>query len=103
MTFCKPRKNLGQKTNDNEYELLRFCNKLNTIIIGGANKMFKQFIKDYNPNSVISYADRRWNTGKVYEKMGFEREQLHFNAQGNLLFIGANMLATLLYRWRHRK
>ena len=40
---------------------------------------------------------------EYYEKMGFEREQLHFNAQGNLLFIGANMLASLLYRWRHRK
>ena len=40
---------------------------------------------------------------EYYEKMRFEREQLHFNAQGNLLFIGANMLASLLYRWRHRK
>ena len=40
---------------------------------------------------------------EYYEKMEFGREQLHFNAQGNLLFIGANMLATLLYRWRHRK
>lgn len=84
MTFCKPRKNLGQKINDNEYELLRFCNKLNTIIIGGANKMFKQFIKDYNPNSVISYADRRWNTGNVYEKMGFEFKH---HSQPNYFYI----------------
>ena len=36
---------------------------------------------------------------EYYDKMGFEREQLHYNAQGNLLFVGANMLATLLYQW----
>ena len=39
---------------------------------------------------------------EYYEKMEFGREQLHFNAQGNLLFIGANMLATLLYHWRQK-
>ena len=39
---------------------------------------------------------------EYYEKMGFEREQLHFNAQGNLLFVGANMLATFLYNWRQK-
>ncbi|MEQ2526425.1 DUF3949 domain-containing protein [Robertmurraya yapensis] len=40
---------------------------------------------------------------EYYEKMSFENEQLHFNAQGNPLFIGANILATLLYKWRHKK
>ena len=39
---------------------------------------------------------------EYYEKMEFGREQLHFNAQGNLLFIGANMLATVLYHWRQK-
>lgn len=32
-----------------------------------------------------------------YDQMSFETQQLHFNAQGNLLFIGANLLATLVY------
>lgn len=72
MTFCKPRKNLGQEGGEGEYELLRFCNKLNTVVVGGANKLFQHFVKEKNPNSVISYADRRWNTGQVYENMGFE-------------------------------
>ena len=71
MTFCKPRRNLGQGMSKNEYELLRFCNKLNTTVVGGASKLFKHFIKEVNPDSVITYADRRWNTGGVYEKMGF--------------------------------
>lgn len=72
MTFCKPRKNLGQSKKDGEYELLRFCNKLNTIIVGGASKLFTHFIREHNPSKVITYADRRWNTGNVYEKMGFQ-------------------------------
>lgn len=72
MTFCKLRKNLGQKAKEGEYELARFCNKINSIIVGGASKLFKCFIKEYNPLSVITYADRRWNTGDVYKKMGFK-------------------------------
>lgn len=37
-----------------------------------------------------------------YDQMSFETQQLHFNAQGNLLFIGANLLATLVYNFKNR-
>jgi hypothetical protein len=57
--------------NKSEYELLRFCNKLNTSVIGGADRLFKHFLKTYNPNNIISYADRRWSQGNLYEKLGF--------------------------------
>ena len=41
MTFGKLRKNLGYKnSNDNQFELLRFCNKLNTTVVSEANKLF---------------------------------------------------------------
>jgi hypothetical protein len=74
MTFGKKRKSLGNKTiiND-EYELIRFCNKLNTSIIGGASKLLNYFIKTYNPNEIVSYADRRWSKGDLYQKLGFKR------------------------------
>lgn len=71
MSFGKLRKNLGQKDIDGKYELLRFCNKLNTNIIGGASRLLKQFIKDNKPNEIISYADRRWSEGGLYETLGF--------------------------------
>jgi len=58
--------------NKSEYEMLRFCNKLNTNVVGGASRLFKSFIKRYNPNEIISYADRRWSMGNMYEKLGFE-------------------------------
>ena len=86
MNFCKLRKNLGQNSNENEYELLRFCNKLDTIVVGGASKLFKHFIKMINPTIVKSYADRRWNTGNLYEKLGFEFT--HFSQPNYFYVIG---------------
>ncbi len=57
--------------NGYEYELVRFCNKLNTVVVGGATKLFKNFITEYQPKNVVSYSDNRWGNGLVYEKMGF--------------------------------
>lgn len=71
MTFGKQRKNLGSHHIDGYYELLRFCNKLNTNVVGAASKMLKFFIREFKPKHIISYADRRWSNGNVYEKMGF--------------------------------
>lgn len=66
MTFGKCRFD-----NKHEWELLRFCNKLGYHIPGGASKLLKYFERNYNPKSLVSYADRRWSQGKVYEKLGF--------------------------------
>ncbi|MGI0075843.1 MAG: DUF7487 domain-containing protein [Nitrosopumilaceae archaeon] len=66
MTFGKPRFNKNA-----EYEIVRFSNKLNTAVVGGASKLFKQFIKQYSPQSIISYSDKRWNKGDLYDKLGF--------------------------------
>ena len=71
MTFGKKRIVLGSKSVSNEYELLRFCNKLDTTVIGGASKLLKHFIKNYNPKEIISYANRRYSNGNLYEQLGF--------------------------------
>jgi hypothetical protein len=55
-----------------EWEILRYSSELNTNIIGGASKLFKYFIKQYHPTSVISYTDNRWGTSKLYKNLGFE-------------------------------
>jgi hypothetical protein len=41
--------------------------------------------------------------GEMFEEMEFEHQQLHLNAQGNFLFLLANILATILYKIKHRK
>jgi hypothetical protein len=72
MTFGDRRVAMGKKsTNQDEYELLRFCNKLNTYVIGGASKLFKYFINNYKPKEITTYADRSFSQGKLYETLGF--------------------------------
>jgi hypothetical protein len=66
MTFGKSR-----FSNKYEYELLRLCTKVNTSVVGGASKMFKQFIKDVEPKSIGSYSDMSMNNGGIYDKLGF--------------------------------
>jgi hypothetical protein len=70
MTFSKPRKALGNHNDNVEdvYELVRFASD---NVIGGADKLLKHFIKTYKPKKIISYADRRWSMGELYEKLGF--------------------------------
>ena len=73
MTFGKKRIALGNKKNlQDEYEMYRFCNKVNTQIVGGASKLFSFFIKTYNPKEIISFADRRYSKGNLYNKLNFE-------------------------------
>ena len=72
MTFGNLRKSLGQKSQEGSYELLRFCNKLNTTVIGGASKLFKHFIKNYKPYNIISYSDYSRSNGNMYKNLGFK-------------------------------
>lgn len=64
MTFGKSRFNKNC-----EYELLRYCSHYN--VVGGAEKLFKHFINEYKPSSIVSYCDTSKFSGKVYEMLGF--------------------------------
>jgi hypothetical protein len=72
MTFSKLRKVTGYSNNNKDYyELNRFSS---SNVTGIASKILKQFIKDYNPKKIISYADRRWTPigeNTLYDKLGF--------------------------------
>ena len=67
MTFCKPRFN-----NNYQYELSRLCTTSGCNVIGGANKLFNYFVKNYNPKSIISYSNFAKNKGNIYNKLGFD-------------------------------
>ena len=87
MSFGAKRKNLGSTTKEGEFELLRFCNKKDTNIIGAASKLLKRFINDIKPKEVISYCDLRWSDGNLYEKLGFNLDHIskpnYFYVVGN--------------------
>lgn len=58
-----------------ELELHRFCNKLNTNIVGGFSKLIKNFIRNYKFERIISYCDLRYFNGDGYKRVGFK--ELH--------------------------
>lgn len=67
MTFGKPRFN-----NEYEYELVRFCVKPGYIVYGAAGKIYKHFINEYKPKSVVTYSDITKFTGNTYTSLGFK-------------------------------
>lgn len=72
MSFGKARKSMGN--GEDCWELVRLCSKGGIQVIGGASKLLNQFIKDYKPAKIISFASHDISNGDVYEKLGFKKE-----------------------------
>lgn len=71
MTFGKLRKALGGTSSPNQYEMLRFCNKLRCQVIGGASKLLNRFVSEIKPEKIVTYADKRYSNGNLYSKLNF--------------------------------
>jgi hypothetical protein len=76
MSFGKNRKALGLAHKENCWELIRFCSVLNFNIVGIGSKLLSYFEKNYNPQKIISYADRRWSNGNFYTQIGFTLDHI---------------------------
>jgi hypothetical protein len=70
ITFCNLRKIMGNTSEEYNYELSRFCSKINIQCIGAFDKLLSHFIKNNKFNSIISYADRRFSSlsNVIYSK-----------------------------------
>jgi endogenous inhibitor of DNA gyrase (YacG/DUF329 family)/very-short-patch-repair endonuclease/predicted RNA-binding Zn-ribbon protein involved in translation (DUF1610 family) len=100
MTFGKKRISMGNKISiEDEYEMLRFCNKLNTSVIGGASKLLSYFIKKYNSKSILTFADRRYSQGNLYKQLGFK---FIGNTQPNYFYVILSNI-TREHRFKYRK
>ena len=67
--------NKAKNHNKNIYELTRFCVKRDYIVNGIASKMLKFFIRNFQPDKIISFADIRWTpnpSNNLYTKLGFQ-------------------------------
>lgn len=75
MTFSKlrlPLQRFSKNRNKSDYyELTRFCNKINNVVIGGASKILNYFINKYKPIQIETYSDNLISKGVLYEKLGF--------------------------------
>jgi len=70
MTFAKSRVAIGK--HDIGYELVRYATS--KLVVGGASKLLKAFIKLYNPEKITSYSDNEWSAGNLYNVLGFTLE-----------------------------
>lgn len=95
MSFIKSRFNKHY-----QWELLRYASKLNVNVIGGGSKLFSYFIKQYAPQSIISYCDNRWGVGGLYIMLGFEF--LH-NSSSNYKYFVRNESNVLYNRVKFQK
>jgi G:T-mismatch repair DNA endonuclease (very short patch repair protein) len=73
MTFGKKRKIMNHNNLENQYEMYRFCNKTNICVIGGASRLLKHFINNYEPSTIVSFASNDISNGKLYETLGFSK------------------------------
>jgi hypothetical protein len=60
------------KNKNHEWEISRFSNKLNHSVVGGASKILSHFCSEFKPKTIMSYANRRFSNGNLYEKLGFK-------------------------------
>ena len=54
-----------------KWVLNRFCNKLNTRVIGGAGKLFKYALNTFSINECVSYSSNDISDGNLYKVLGF--------------------------------
>lgn len=74
MTFGKARRTIGTNKDTNFWELVRFCNILNTSVVGSASKLFNHFVETYKPENIISFSDRAHTTGNLYKTLDFSEK-----------------------------
>ena len=71
MSFSKTKYNRNLK-NENDWERIRGCPGSNNVIVGGVSRLFKSFVKEYNPDAVFSYCDFNKFDGRGYEAIGMK-------------------------------
>lgn len=84
-----------------DWELLRYCDKDNVSIIGGAEKLFEQFIRTNNPKSVVSYINISKYIGEVYSKLNFKASETDI-IPPNYVWIRGNEVLTRYQTQKHK-
>lgn len=101
MSFGKKRVAMGVKVRgEGEYEMYRFC-VADTPIIGIASRLLATFVKKYNPNEILTFADIRYSgTSAFYEKIGFVRIAV---TKPNYFYFHKDTPMELRHRFNFRK
>ncbi|TCD04241.1 hypothetical protein EZ449_18200 [Pedobacter frigidisoli] len=87
-TFSALRK-MNHTENYKSAELIRFAVKAGYSVTGGLSKLISFFSTQYQPNDLMTYADRDWSAGEAYVKLGFVQTDVlqpqYFSIDKNLV------------------
>ena len=72
-SFSAGRKMTRNKTIGKSFELVRYANLLNHRVVGGLGKLIARFVKDVEPDDIMTYADLDWAWGAGYNALNFEK------------------------------
>ena len=70
---------LEEKKNSGKWNLVRFSTNFNYVCQGVGGKLFKYFVKNYNPKEIKTFLDRRWehnSENNLYIKLGFTFDKI---------------------------
>jgi hypothetical protein len=73
-TFSNARKWIKDGKEIRSYEWTRYASLPELRVSGGMGKLLKAFIKEVQPDDIMSYADLEWSEGNVYKALGFNEE-----------------------------
>ena len=73
-TFSNARKWIKDGKEIRSYEWTRYASVPELRVSGGMGKLLKAFIKEVQPDDIMSYADLEWSEGNVYKALGFNEE-----------------------------
>ena len=73
-TFSNARKWTKGDKIIRSYEWTRYASLPDIRLSGGMGRMLKAFIKEVQPDDIMSYADLEWSAGNVYSQLGFTLE-----------------------------
>ena len=73
-TFSNARRWHKEDKEIRSHEWTRYASLPGVRINGGMGKLLKEFIKDANPDDIMTYADLEWSEGSVYQQLGFSLE-----------------------------
>ena len=73
MRFTLGANDRGKAAKQRVWTLSRYATRI--TVAGAASRLFKAFLKDYQPTEVKSFSDNRYFSGEMYNKLGFTLEE----------------------------
>ena len=74
-SFSFPKTFYRQEGEFRSVELVRFASLQGVNVVGAMGKFLEHFIEQHKPDDIMTYTDREWSDGEVYEKLGFVKTE----------------------------